>query len=87
MKRSKKQTRRISLEDMLTSEDIARAFGVPFNLMGGTTTGALPRTTPGEHEDARRWHGSTVYCGKCGAVIDELLALPHRCKPQPKELK
>lgn len=42
----------------------------------------LEHTTTGEQEDARRWWGKTIFCGKCGVEIDGPLFLAHRCQPR-----
>lgn len=47
--------------------------------------GALEQTTTGEQEDARRWRGATIYCGRCECVISGLLRFEnHDCKSKSK---
>ena len=42
-------------------------MGTPQRMKELSRAGFVP-TTPGEQEDARRWKGADVYCGKCGAL-------------------
>lgn len=37
------------------------------------------RTCAGEQEQARRWEGAAIFCGKCGDLLQGLLFMPHRC--------